>query len=251
MLPSGLVRPHTPRIFTSPSEMSNVEMSMPYFSAIVLTDSSFADVPVHRAGELVSLVLQCRRDVAPRLSVRSDLPGITGQPVQSLRQRPDMLDHPRDAVLHESTDRIGDECQGVQPGRDRAQRRINPATVLDAARDLLDIVGDPHSRPRIDRRVCPACYQRIRAGHYGLTAFLRARLRTSCLRDTESDYLESAHSSDGCPSKAARVCLELTLVRAPARHGLGGVVARRGGSIRGSWSGIGFRRPAWQPGRCR
>jgi len=109
-------------------------------------------VPSHRAVHVVGSVVQRPSHVVPGLCMCLDLGRVTGEPVECLAQRLDVLDDPGDAVLEERTDGVGDEGQRVEAGRHRAERALDPAAVLHPTVDGLDVLGDPHPSPRIDRR---------------------------------------------------------------------------------------------------
>src|SRR4051794_38525489 len=81
------------------------------------------------------------------LGLRRDLHGVTREPVQRLGQWFHVLDQPGDAVLQQGAHRVRDQGESVEPRAHRTQRAVDPGAVPDTVDDLLDVLGDPHTRP--------------------------------------------------------------------------------------------------------
>jgi hypothetical protein len=86
--------------------------------------------------------------------MRGDLSRVTGQPVQRLGQRFDVLDDPGDAILQQDADRIRDHGKRIESGTDPAESQVDPTTVRHAAGDHFDVLGDADAGQRILRGHC-------------------------------------------------------------------------------------------------
>ncbi|WP_186459581.1 hypothetical protein [Saccharopolyspora dendranthemae] len=103
---------------------------------------------------------QLSRDVLPRLRVRLDLIRITGQRIQRVRHRADVLHQPTDTGRKDRTERIQRHAQRVQTRPHRAHDARSPITRLDRLLRVVDRLRDLNTAERL-RRILTLRHQRI------------------------------------------------------------------------------------------
>lgn len=114
------------------------------------------------------MIVQRAGDVSPSLGMPGDPARVTGQPVEGLRQRLDVVDDPRDAVLQQRSDRVGDDGQCIKSGGRCAKRALDSAAVLDAGAERFDVLSDPDTGERIYRGAGRARNQWVGGAHPAL-----------------------------------------------------------------------------------